>query len=147
MTLVRTNRPFYPSVNSLFNDFFGDQISDSTVSKNVTRPAINVAESNEGYTIEVAAPGFEKSNFNVNVEDNVLTISISKDEEAETKDESKKYVRQEFKHTSFERKFNLPKGQVEEDKIEAQYENGILYVAIPKAEIAKPKPARVISIS
>ena len=92
----------------------------------------------------MAAPGFNKEEFNVEVNDNILTISSEKRVENETKD-GQQFTHREFSYQSFKRTFTLP-ATVESDKIEAKYENGILHLSIPKKEEAKPKPARKIEI-
>jgi HSP20 family protein len=86
-----------------------------------------------------------KKDFKIELDGNFLTITSEKNMEQEQK-EGERYTRKEFSYQSFQRTFNLPKQVVDEDKIEAKYENGILYLVIPKKEQAKEKPARVIQI-
>ncbi|MDD3568296.1 MAG: Hsp20/alpha crystallin family protein, partial [Bacteroidales bacterium] len=86
----------------------------------------------------------EKKDFNVDVHNNVLTISSQKEFKDEQRDE--KVMRREFSYTAFKRSFSLPDG-ADSDKIKASYKDGILTVSIPKKEEAKEKPARQISIS
>lgn len=107
-------------------------------------PAVNVVESKEGFRIEVAAPGLQKSDFKLNLEKNQLTISAQKEQKSEENEE--KYTRREFKYTSFQRTFTLP-NSVDGEKIEATYSDGILNIALPKREEAKEKPARQIEIA
>ncbi|WP_025762574.1 Hsp20/alpha crystallin family protein [Dyadobacter tibetensis] len=106
-------------------------------------PAVNVLESKESFLIELAAPGFQKSDFKLNLERQVLTISLQKEEE--NQDGEMKYTRREYTLKSFERSFNLPQS-IDGDKISATYEAGILRVNLPKKEEAKEKPAREIEI-
>lgn len=143
MTLVKANNGWYPTVNNMFDDFFGDNWLLPRKYQNST-PAVNIMENEDAYSIEVAAPGYAKADFKVHVDNNVLSISVDKKEEHESQE--KNYARKEFSFSSFERRFSLPKELVDVDKIEAAYENGILTVQLPKREEVKPKPAREIEI-
>jgi len=111
---------------------------------NTTLPAVNVRENDQEFTIEVAAPGMKKDDFNINLDNNQLTISS----EIKSKSESKEgnYSRKEFSYQSFSRSFRLPVSLVDGDKISAKYDEGILCIRLPKKEEAKPKPSRIISI-
>ena len=91
------------------------------------------------------APGFSKGKFTIELNNDLLTISLEKNVEKETK-ESENFTRREFSYQSFSRSFTLP-NTVNSDKIGAKYQNGILKVSIPKKEEAKPKPAKQIQIS
>jgi HSP20 family protein len=106
-------------------------------------PAVNVEEDEKEYRIEVAAPGLEKEDLKVSVNDGVLTISSEKEIEKEDKKDS--YIRREFGYTSFCRSFTLPE-EVNSDKIIAKHKNGVLHISIPKAEV-KVKPVKEIKIS
>lgn len=134
------------SVPSLVDAFFGDDfLSNFFDNTNIgTVPAVNIIESKDDFAIEVAAPGLEKKDFNVDVHNNVLTISSQKEFKDEQRDE--KVMRREFSYTAFKRSFSLPDG-ADSDKIKASYKDGILTVTIAKKEEAKEKPARQISIS
>jgi len=130
-----------------FNDgFFGDDLFARffETPANTTVPAVNIKEGKEDFTIEVAAPGFEKKDFKIDLNNNVLEISSEKEEKNEENDD--KLMRCEFKYSSFKRYFTLPE-TVESDKIKATYKDGILNVLIPKKDEAKVKPVRQISIS
>ncbi|HEV2831196.1 MAG TPA: Hsp20/alpha crystallin family protein, partial [Hanamia sp.] len=96
--------------------------------------------------VEVAAPGMSKKDFKVELDGNTLTISSEKSREEENK-EDERYSRKEFSYQSFQRTFTLQKDVVDIDKIEAKYENGLLYLVIPKKEEAKQKAPRLIEIS
>ena len=85
-----------------------------------------------------------KEDIEIKIEDNVLTISSEKKDEA-TEKEGEKFTRKEFKYAAFKRTFTLP-DTVDSTKIVANYENGILNLSIPKKEEAKPLPARTIAI-
>src|SRR3546814_210684 len=116
MTLVKWNQPRrerYPSVfgnsfspvfNDLFDDFFGGKSLTGVLSGKA--PAVNVSEDSERYHVELAAPGLKKEDFSLNVEDNILNISVEKKEEKDEKE--KGYTRREFNYASFSRSFTLP---------------------------------------
>ena len=147
-TLVNRRRPVPTLVNvldSFFNDDFIKKVEDGLTVWNGTQPAVNVKEDADAYHIEVAAPGYEKADFEVKVEEQVLSIGTEKKEETETK-EGETFKRREFKYAAFQRTFNLP-DTVDSTKIEATYNNGMLNISIPKKEEAKPLPARTIEIA
>ncbi|PKP38393.1 MAG: heat-shock protein [Bacteroidetes bacterium HGW-Bacteroidetes-14] len=147
MTLIRRTEN-YPAWSNLFNEFLNHDWIDwshrNYSDTNTTIPSVNILESPEDFKIEVAAPGLNKNDFKIEVNQGILRISSEKKEEKENSEEGK-YSRKEFSYQSFCRSFNLPL-TVESDKIEAKYENGILSVTIPKREEAKPKPVRMIEI-
>jgi HSP20 family protein len=126
--------------DDMLENFFSDELMREPVDK---VPAINVKEGKENYHIEVAAPGMTKQDFDVSVEQNVLTISGQK--KKEDKEEQDKYTRKEFSYQSFERSFNLPESVKAED-ISAKYEDGVLNITIPKKEKAKKESKRKINI-
>ncbi|MDJ1472268.1 Hsp20/alpha crystallin family protein [Cytophagaceae bacterium DM2B3-1] len=137
MALVRFNQPssvfpYRNLLNELLNDFNTSVGQDYR--SNI--PAVNVHENETGYTLEVAAPGQQKENFNINLDGRVLTISSEQKEEK--KEENGKWTRKEFNYSSFKRSFTLPEN-VNAENIEATYENGVLVVVVPKAEEVKPK--------
>lgn len=146
MTLIRRNDN-YPAISNLFNDILNHDWSDWTRRNyslsNTTLPSVNIKENQEGFEIEMAAPGMAKEDFKVNVNHGVLSISSEKSDENIEKEEN--YSRREFNYQSFCRSFSLPTS-VDSDKIGAKYENGILRISLPKKEEAKPKPERAISI-
>jgi HSP20 family protein len=107
-------------------------------------PAVNILESKEDYRIDVAAPGLNKDDFKINLENNVLTVSSEKEEKQEEKDE--KVMRREFSYYSFTRSFTLPQ-TVNAEKIRATHKDGILQVINPKKEEARERPSREIRIS
>lgn len=97
-------------------------------------PAVNVTENDNEYTLSVAAPGLKKSDFNIDVEGNMLTISTEKEESKEEKDAM--YTRKEYNYSSFSRSFTLPE-EVNKERVEAKYEEGVLKLTLPKKEEAK----------
>ncbi len=145
MNLVKFSDQFPSMFNRFFNDNMLDWTNRNFSDTNTTLPSVNVKENTDEYMVEVAAPGFEKNQFKIELNDDVLTISSEKKFENETKDEER-VTRKEFSYQSFSRSFTLPT-LVERDKINAKYEKGILSITIPKKEEAKQKPAKQIKIS
>ncbi len=120
-----------PFVNSVFDNLFNDSfITDRLVTR---IPAVNITEGDKSFTIEVAAPGLEKSDFKINVDKNIISISVEKTEESASTD--KIYSKKEFSFNSFTRSFTLPE-TVDYSNIEAAYVNGVLDVTIGKKEEA-----------
>ena len=124
-----------PSVFSDFltpwNEFFDDGNLWGPVA-NI--PAVNITEEKDEYQVSLAAPGMKKEDFNIDVDRNMLTISSEKEETKEEKD--KKFTRKEYNYSSFSRSFTLPE-EINKEKIEAQYENGVLKISLPRQEEAK----------
>jgi HSP20 family protein len=145
MALVR----FTSQQPSLFDRFFNNDLFDWSASNysntNTTLPSVNIKESSDDFEVEVAAPGFTKNDFRIELNHDLLTISSDKEIENETKD-GQIFSLREFSYQSFSRSFTLP-NTADSEKIGAKYENGILRIVIPKKEEARPKPARQISIS
>ncbi|WP_454881621.1 Hsp20/alpha crystallin family protein [Sphingobacterium detergens] len=120
-----------PFVNTVFDNLFNDNfISDRLVSR---VPAVNISESEKSFEIEMAAPGLDKSDFKINVDKNLITISAEKKEEQVS--EEKLYSKKEFNYSSFSRSFTLPE-TVDYSNIEAAYEGGILILTVGKKEDA-----------
>ena len=136
MTLVKFNsdkkNALMPGFNdvfdSIFNDtFFGDRL--------MTRvPAANISESTDHFHVELAAPGLKKEDFKLKLERNVLNISV--EQHTENKEEERNYAKREYSYSSFVRAFTLPES-ANVDGIEANYNDGILRIDIPKREEAK----------
>ncbi|MDP2453388.1 MULTISPECIES: Hsp20/alpha crystallin family protein [unclassified Kaistella] len=127
--------------NSFFDDFFTKDLMDFNrrpfAEDSLTIPSVNVKEEENGFEIQVAAPGIKKQDFKINLDRNVLSISSENKSENEEVDKDGKFTRREFNYSSFSRSFTLPE-MVETDKIEATYEDGILKVSVPKKEIQSP---------
>jgi HSP20 family protein len=142
LPLLRTKTAWPNLVEEFFNGENFPRFFDNET--RYTLPAVNIIEGKEDYKIEVAAPGLNKEDFKVNLENNLLTISSEKEEKQEEKEE--KVMRREFSYCSFSRSFTLPQ-TVNADKIRAIHKDGILQVIVPKKEEAREKPAREIKIS
>jgi HSP20 family protein len=136
------------SFPSVFDDFFSRELfnwgNNNFSSTSTTVPAVNIKETKDAFEVEVAAPGMEKKDFDITLDGNVLTISSTKEHTEEKKEHN--YTRREFSYQSFRRSFELAKDVVDEDKINARYENGLLHLTIPKKEEAKQKEPRTIQV-
>ena len=122
------------------NDFFNDKFWTGRT----LEPALNIKENNDEYQIELAAPGYSKKDFDVNIDNGCLNISAKKTETKEDKGET--YSRKEFSYDSFEKSLQLPENVMDE-KIKAKYENGILRFSLAKKEEFKNHKPKSIEIS
>lgn len=138
MTNVKfSSKPF----EGTFNNFFDDLLSelpvliknDFNISERKGSVPVNVKELDKSYQLEVIAPGFEKTDFKVNLDKNLLTISVEKNEEVK---QNEKMVRREFNFRSFKRSFTLDE-KIDATNIDASYINGILTLNLPKKEEVK----------
>ena len=143
MTLMKRSNDMFPT---FFDDFFGRDWFFNNEQQGSTLPSVNIKENEDGYAVEMAAPGMDKNDFKVALDNDTLTISYEKEESKEDKNESGRYTKREFNYQSFRRSFTLP-NTIEADKIEAKYKDGLLKLSIPKKEEAKQKPSRLIAIS
>ena len=143
MTLLRRQDGGYPTFKTWLDNIwepgrsFGDDFP-----KSGNMPAVNIRETDKTYEIEVAAPGMDKKDFHVSVEDNVLIIEAEKKYEDEKKEDN--YTRREFSYSSFQRAFSLPE-DAKGDDIHASYDNGILLISLMKSKTTKKKKEIAIS--
>jgi HSP20 family protein len=139
MNLVKRNpRNFF--MDEFFKDWTG-----GTQMANRTVPAVNIKETDAAYSVALVAPGLNKEDFAIEVDNGVLTISHTAATDKAGHEEGK-YTRREFVIASFKRSFTLPE-TVNEEEIKAAYENGILTLTLPKKEEAQPKAKRLVAIS
>jgi len=136
MTLVKfnnnRNNTLLPGFNDVFESIFNDTFFSDRM---VTRvPAVNISETENNYHVELAVPGLKKEDFKLNLEQNVLTISVEQNNEQQ--DNQKNYSKREFSYSSFVRSFTLPES-ADDDNINATYTDGILSIDIAKREEAK----------
>jgi HSP20 family protein len=124
--------------NSPIDEFFG-------FGKVMNVPAVNVNETDKEFKLTIAAPGLEKKDFNVDAFDDMLTISAEKESEAK-EEKNGRYNRREYNFTSWSRSFTLPEN-CDAGKINAEYKNGELKIAIPKIEVKEPKKVKSISVN
>lgn len=136
MTLVKFNNGLKNNAHPFFNDVFDSLLNDSFISdKLVARvPAVNIAENDNEFHIELAVPGLKKEDFKINLDKNILTVSAEK--KSENGEVSKKFSKREYSYNSFVRSFTLP-DSVDHSKIEADYTDGILKLTVAKREEAK----------
>ena len=147
MLPVRHSQNWLPD---LFNDFF---TNDWAMPAKATAPAMNIMENEKAYTVELAAPGMTKEDFNICLdEDNNLVITMEKKQETPEKDKAGdkkddvRYWRHEFCYSKFQQAINLP-DNVRKDQIGAQMANGVLTVTLPKVtEEEKAKLRQMITI-
>ncbi|MEO8961036.1 MAG: Hsp20/alpha crystallin family protein [Ginsengibacter sp.] len=123
----------------LFDDFFNGPLNDwfngGLQAKMTSVPMVNISERKDDYLVSIAAPGLKKEDFKIDVEGNRLSISSEKEETRE-EEEEEKYTRNEYNYSSFERSFTLP-DEVNKEKIDARYKNGVLEVVLPKKRSEK----------
>jgi HSP20 family protein len=145
MTNVKfTSKPFESTFNTLVDDlltelpvFFKNQFNNTESKGSVP---VNVKEMDNSYVLEVIAPGFEKADFRINLDQHILTISAEK--KAEEKKENEKLIRREFTYQSFKRSFTLDE-KIDATKIEASYVNGVLALNLPKKEVVKASATEI----
>lgn len=136
-----------PSLPSWFDDVLGKGLGTEFMSNfntGLTVPAVNVLDSNHEFVIDVAVPGLKKSDFDINIDNHVLSIGV--ESKTENNEKTENYTRREFGYSSFKRTFAIPES-VNIDAISADYSDGILKVHLPKKEEAKKKPLKKIEIS
>ncbi len=143
----RNSNQNFPLVSTWLEDIFNRDLPSvftSNFNTGITLPKVNIKETPDAFIVEMAVPGLKKSDFQIDLDNDVLSISSEIKEESEHKENN--YTRREFGYSSFKRTFTLPES-VNDEMINARYENGILNIHLPKKEEAKQKPARSIKIS
>ncbi|GAB2806606.1 Hsp20/alpha crystallin family protein [Ferruginibacter profundus] len=130
---------FFDDFLKPFNGWFDNGVAVPAL--NV--PAVNIIEHKDHYQVTMAVPGMKKDDFNIDVNDKLLTISSQKEENKEEKD--KQFTRREYNYSSFSRCFTLPE-EINNDKIEAKYEDGVLKISLPFKEGAKKLSAKHIAV-
>jgi HSP20 family protein len=134
----RSFRPFY--MGSIFDDDFFPVMPNKTSSM----PAVNIREDDKRFMLDLAVPGIDRKELKIDINEDVLTISSETQHESEENKDG--YKRKEFSYSSFCRSFQIPEN-VNREKIEANYKDGILSVALPKFEEEKSKISRQVKIS
>ena len=131
---------------SVFDDFFkpwNEWFEGGLLTHTLKVPAVNITEQKNEYLVSLAAPGLKKEDFKIDVDGNMLTISSEKEENKEEKD--KKFTRKEYSYSSFSRSFTLPE-EINQAKIEAKYEDGVLKISLPRKEGVNKPAAKQISV-
>lgn len=124
-------------IDTLFNTTLADAMgTDFTISS----PSVNIVEQDANYTMQLAAPGLEKTDFTIRIENDYLVISTEKKTEKEETGDKGRFTRREFNYNSFKRSFLLD-DNINREGISASYENGVLNITLPKKEENWKKPA------
>ena len=126
---------------SLINEFFNDDFGMNFLNRSHSVPSVNSVENNDSFEIDLAVPVMKKEDFTIELNDKVLVISS----ETSNTMENDKMRLNEFNFSSFQRSFRVP-DSVDQDKIKANYKNGILKIKLPKRKESISKPNRVINI-
>jgi len=122
---------------SVLDDFFkpwNEWFDGGLYGRTMNVPAVNIIEHKDEYLVSLAVPGMNKDDFTIDVNGNMLTISSEKEEHKEEKD--KKFTRKEYNYSTFSRSFTLPE-EINKEKIDARYEDGVLKIALPRKEEVK----------
>ncbi|WP_250435896.1 Hsp20/alpha crystallin family protein [Hanstruepera flava] len=147
-SLTNTNSNLnFPNWSNWLDDIFNRDLPfvfTSNFNNGITLPKVNIKETADAFMVHMAVPGLKKSDFHIDLDNQVLSISSEVKEENEH--ETANYTRREFGYSSFKRTFNLPES-VDEEKIDAHYNDGILSILLPKKEEARRKPPKTIEIS
>ena len=141
MNIIRRTTPWFPS---LFDDFFNREFGIDVTSRTHQTPAVNITEKNNAFFIELVAPGKEKNDFDVALENDTLTISTTS--EKESIKENTLLMRKEFDYASFQRSFRIPE-TIDTKNIKANYKNGLLSIELPKRKEAILEPKKQIKIN
>lgn len=146
MTLVKFKRPRFPWTDNMFNDILGTDrlFTDDFFTETKWIPSMNIKETDDHFEIDVAAPGFNKKDFEVSIENGMLKISAESSEEK--KKEEKDFTRREFNYNSFSRSFTLPENVDEDEMIDATYKRGILKLVLNKLQEEEITPKKVIEV-
>jgi HSP20 family protein len=145
MSLIKWNpeRSMFPTLPFWMDDFFADDNGTWPSIKGVSIPAVNIAEGKDAFKLDLAAPGFKKDDFKIEVKNGYLVITGETKTEKEDKDDQ--YTRREFRYNTFSRSFALPEN-VNAENINAQYSEGILKMTLPKSK-AQEKAVKPIVIN
>ena len=142
MSLVK--RADWPHGNSLLADLFDDdRFFASPWLSGRNMPAFNIKENEKNYEVELAVPGYDKKDFQISIDNGVLTVSGEKSEETEEKEDN--YTRREFGYSLFSRSFNLPTN-INEENIDAKYADEVLKLTIAKKQESSGRSRKQISI-
>jgi HSP20 family protein len=138
MTTLKFNQPTLKTLDSFLDNLLSDLPVINGNAMNL--PAVNISETPDNYELEFNVPGRKKEDFKITVDKNILTVSFEKKEE--TKEENKQFIKREFSSSSFKRSFTLDE-KINADAINAKYENGILFLTLPKKEEVKVLPKEI----
>lgn len=137
MNLIRKQNTWFPS---LMDEFLNTNWNVTVPDYSRTLPAVNIIENGKDFSLLIAAPGLSKNDFELSIENKVLSI------EAVKNNTDIDFTRKEFDYNTFKRIFSIPK-TVEKSKISASYKNGVLNICLPKTKEALPEPKKLIKIN
>ena len=140
MNIVRKTTPWFPSI---FDEIFTRDFGIDLAPKTHQTPAVNITEKENTFHMELVAPGKEKKDFHVELEEDTLTISTTTDQESN--EDNSKFTRREFDYASFQRSFRIPE-TIDTKNIKANYKNGLLSIILPKRKESIPEPKKQIEI-
>jgi HSP20 family protein len=146
MTLLTRWDPFREFVtlqdrmNRMFRDSFGPEGREEALTTTTFAPPVDVYEDEHNITLKIEVPGIEEKDIDVRIENNTLTVHGERKFEKEEKEEN--YRRVERQYGSFTRTFTLP-NTVDHEKVQADYDKGVLNVQLAKKAEAKPKQIKV----
>ncbi len=146
MTLVKFKKPRLPWYDTMFTDLLGSDrmLTNDFFLENKWVPAMNIKETDDLFDIDIAAPGFNKKDFEISIENGLLKISA--ENSVESKKEEDDFTRREYNYNSFFRSFTLPENVNEEEMIDATYKRGILKLVLNKLHVDETTPKRVIEV-
>ena len=147
MARTNSNSHTLPTWSSWIDEVFNRDLPSvftSNFNSGITLPKVNIRETKDAYFVDMAVPGLKKSDFHIDIDNKVLSISTEFEENNEHQEDN--YTRREFGYSSFKRSFSLPE-TVKEDDINAEYTDGVLSIHLPKKDEAIQKPPRSIKIS
>lgn len=133
MNSTSKTRSLLPMSSIMKNFFDNDSFFGHYMDKwwDTAQPAMNIAETDAAYTVDIVVPGFNKEDINIDVDNDILTISA--EAKQETSEEKKEYTRKEYNFSSFSHSFHLP-DNVKDDSITAEYKDGVLKLSMPKTD-------------
>ena len=144
MTLVKVHNPLAKNLDGFVKEFFNEfptSVAKSLREDVLHYPPVNIIDQANSYVLEISAPGFDKTDFAVKLENNLLSISAAKKEKAE--ETTEKMIRREFSSKAFSRTFTVD-DKIDGENISAKYENGILKLELAKKEIVKPEAKQIV---
>ncbi len=146
MSLIKFSprSPVLDPFDALFNDFFEGETLPRRSTRGSYVPSANIKETEKSFDVELAVPGMKKADFEIEVNEDLLTIRA--EQKMEKEEENERFTKREFNYSSFVRSFRLPEN-VDAEKIEANYKEGILRLEIPKTVEDETSKVRKISIS
>ena len=146
MTLIKRN--INNLVPSLWNDLLEKEwpLMPGLATVHGTNAPVNVKENKDKFSLEILTPGYNKEDFKIDLDNNMLSVSVEKKNEGLDAKSEEKYTRKEFSFHSFSKVFTMPES-VDTENMNATYNNGVLSIDIPKREEAKAKPIKNIKIS